>query len=215
LRRALACLDEHLFPEEPRYAADLRRSLLPECRSVLDVGCGRDGRLLRLVPGIPYAVGVDAQVPASGPHAAYRRLDVRFLSDAFEGRSFDAVVALDVIEHLRRDDGLRLLEAMEAIASLRVIVFTPNGFLPQPAAADNPHQEHLSGWSPTDFERRGYRVTGVNGWKPLRGSYAEPRWRPRPLWSRMSMLTEPFVHAHPRHAFQLMCAKDVRTTDEG
>jgi len=215
LRRALASFDGRLFPDEPRYAAELRRLLLPECRSVLDVGCGNEGRLLQLVPGIPDAVGVDAQVPTTGPHAAYRQLDIRSLADAFEDRSFDAVVALDVIEHLTREEGWGLLDAMEAIASRRVIVFTPNGFLPQPPAPDNPYQEHLSGWSTPDFERRGYRVTGVNGWKPLRGPYAEPRWRPRSLWSRLSMLTEPLVDAKPQHAFQLLCVKDVEAaTDE-
>lgn len=209
----LESIDRRLFPSGEQYGRYLRRWILPDCRSILDVGCGDDARLIRLVPGIPYSLGVDAKVPeptsSARLHTEYRQLDVRLLADHFSPGSFDCVVALDLIEHLGCEDGLRVLETMEAIAAKRVIVFTPNGFLPQPPAPDNPHQEHLSGWTTHDFERRGYRVLGINGWKPLRGPYAAIRWRPRSLWRRLSLLTQPLVVSHPRWAFQLLCVKDV------
>jgi SAM-dependent methyltransferase len=218
LRSRLESIDRAWFPPGEQYGRYLRRWILPDCRSVLDVGCGEDARLMKLVPGIPRSVGVDAKIPQD-PHAAfghteYRQLDIRSLGDHFPSRSFDCVVALDVIEHLDRADGLRLLESMETIAGKKVVVFTPNGFLPQPPAVDNPHQEHLSGWTTDDFEPRGYEVIGVNGWKPLRGPYAEVRWRPRGIWRRISMLTQPLVDSHPRRAFQLLCMKDVATASD-
>jgi SAM-dependent methyltransferase len=217
LRSRLESIDRRLFPSGEQYGRYLRRWILPDCRSVLDVGCGEDARLIRLVPGIPRSVGVDARVPiddrSGGPHSEYRQLDIRSLADHFPTGSFDCVVALDVIEHLDREDGLRLLASMESIAQRKVIVFTPNGFLPQPPAPDNPHQEHVSGWSVEDFEGRGYEVVGMNGWKPLRGPYAEVRWRPRGLWRRLSMLTQPLVDTHPRRAFQLLCVKVVAPAD--
>jgi SAM-dependent methyltransferase len=216
LRSRLESIDRRVFPPGEQYGRYLRRWILPDCRSVLDVGCGEDARLMSLVPGIPRSVGVDAKIPkttrSAAGHSEYRQLDIRSLAGHFPPESFDCVVALDVIEHLDRSDGLHLLESMEAIAGKKVIVFTPNGFLPQPPAPDNPHQEHLSGWSAEDFERRGYEVVGINGWKPLRGPYAEVRWRPRGLWRRLSMLTQPLVDAHPRWAFQLLCVKVVTGT---
>jgi SAM-dependent methyltransferase len=216
LRSRLESIDRKWFPPGEQYGQHLRRWILSDCRSILDVGCGADARLIRLVPGIPRSVGVDAVIPQETPsvarHSEYRQLDIRSLANHFPPRSFDCVVALDVIEHLDRVDGLHLLESMETIAEKKVIVFTPNGFLPQPPAPDNPHQEHLSGWSTEDFERRGYEVIGMNGWKPLRGPYAEVRWRPAALWRRVSQLTQPLVDSHPRRAFQLLCLKVVAAT---
>jgi hypothetical protein len=136
------------------------------------------------------------------------RADIRELGDHFGPGEFDAVVALDVIEHLSREEGERLLLSVERIAARRVLVFTPNGFLPQPPSDDNPHQEHRSGWTLHDFVSRGYRVVGVNGWRPLRGQYAELRGPSRNWW-RLSLLSFPLAERYPRHAFQLLCVKDV------
>ena len=124
-------------------------------------------------------------------------------------QSFDCVVALDLIEHVTKDDGLRLLEAIEAIARRKVVIFTPNGFLPQDAVGDNEFQRHLSGWEVDEMRGLGYRVLGMSGWKPLRGMQAEPSWRPRSVCERLSLVTEPLVERRPQHAFQLMCVKDV------
>ena len=194
-----------------RLDALLRGALIPACDSVLDVGCGNQGLLVGRVPGIARTVGVDVEVP--GPedevarHSEYERMDIREIGDRFEPRSFEGVVALDVIEHLSREEGFVLLDAMEAIASRRVMVFTPNGFQPQPPTADNPHQEHVSGWFPGDFEARGYQVAGVNGFKPLRGAYAEIRWRPHRLWKRLSEVSESMTESRPRFAYQLLAVK--------
>ena len=65
---------------------------------------------------------------------------------SFDSCSFDCVTALDVIEHIKKAEGLRLLEDMERIAKKRIVVFTPNGFLPQSVHNNNPLQIHKSGW---------------------------------------------------------------------
>ena len=189
---------------------------LPGCRSMLDVGCGVDAVLMNLVPGIPHSVGVDFALPLDPDgtqkrHSEYRQLDIRSLNEHFPPDSFDCVVALDVIEHVEKKDGHALLKAMESIASRRVIVFTPNGFLFQPPAPDNPYQEHVSGWEVEDFLKLGYRVKGVNGWKPLRGPFAKPRWLPRSFWERVSLSTQKPFESRPHHAFQLLCTKDLET----
>jgi hypothetical protein len=140
-------------------------------------------------------------------HTEYQRLDIRDLGGSFAPRSFDAVIALDVIEHLQREEGEVLLSAMEVIASHLVAVFTPNGFLEQPPTPDNRHQEHVSGWTPHDFLARGYEVIGMNGWRPLRGPYASIRFRPERIWRRASLLSQRFVRSRPQQAFQLLAIK--------
>jgi len=43
----------------------------------------------------------------------------------------DTVFALDVIEHLLRADGERLLQEVARVAYRQIVVFTPLGFMPQ------------------------------------------------------------------------------------
>ncbi len=74
--------------------------------------------------------------------------------------SVDTVVLLDVIEHLPKEEGRKLLDATIAIARGQVIVFTPLGFMPQGDTEDKDAwglsgtdwQVHRSGWTPDDFE---------------------------------------------------------------
>ena len=182
---------------------------------MLDLGCGEEAVLVKMVPGIGYSVGVDLVLPpepvqpGEPRHTEYVKLDVREAETLFSEASFDCVVALDVVEHLVKPEGLKLLAAMERIAAKRVIVFTPNGFLPQPPAENNPHQEHISGWTVNEFRELGYRVVGVNGWKPLRGPYAKVRWFPAPFWRRVSNVTQGLVENRPERAFQLLCIKEA------
>jgi hypothetical protein len=76
-------------------------------------------------------------------------------------KSVDTVFALDVIEHLEKADGLRLLREAERVARRQIVVATPHGFFPQ--CYDDPRQldrwgmdggywqTHRSGWIPEDF----------------------------------------------------------------
>jgi len=160
-------------------------------------------------------VGVDGHRPsleaarAKSIHHRYAQLDLRTIGDSMPARSFDAVVALDVIEHFERSEGLQLLVAMERIARKRVIVFTPNGFLPQGEFDENPWQIHRSGWTPVDFVSRGYLVHGVNGARFLRGEFAGHRVRPAALGDALSRLTQLFAFSAPSIAFQLLAIRDV------
>jgi len=77
----------------------------------------------------------------------------------FPAGSVDTVVLLDVIEHLEKDEGQRLLEATVKIARSQVIVLTPLGFMPQGEGESKDAwgldgtdwQVHRSGWVPEDF----------------------------------------------------------------
>jgi SAM-dependent methyltransferase len=220
-RKSIALLraaDERLFGRPyAHFDSLLRRAVAEDCATVLDVGCGAASPIRAFSAELQLAVGVDVHIPsllksrAERRHHAYCCLDVTRLAGTIAPRAFDCVLSIDVIEHLTREAGLELLRTLEGIARKRVVIFTPNGFLPQPATADNAHQEHISGWTAEEMRALGYEVFGINGWRPLRGMYADAR-RPRWLLERLSRLTERRFEANPRRAFQILCVKDVRGT---
>lgn len=136
--------------------------------SVLDVGCGsgRWGKLLS-VRGLR-VVGVDVtfEYLLQASKCGYVRLVKRdfekdSLLGAFELGSFDTVLCVEVLEHLSKKTGLKLLGEMVALAGGRVVVTTPCGFYPFVGScyADC----HKSGWYREDFEALGFKVTVCKG----------------------------------------------------
>lgn len=200
-------LREHVF------RGALRRALAG-CRSVLDVGCGVASPLASLELDA-FTIGLDRCLPdlagarAEGTHRALLCADASSVDDLFAPRSIDAVVALDVIEHLERDAGIALVRRLERVARRRVVVFTPNGFVPQPGTAENPWQEHRSGFSAADMRGLGYRVRGMHGLWFLFGAFGECRLRPGALWRRVADGTAPAVYFLPTLAFGLLCVKEL------
>lgn len=199
---------EHL----PDPMIRLLRRELEGMGSVLDVGCGSDSPL-QFVHGLGRRVGVDAFEPSirasreRGLHDEYLQMDLGALD--IPPKSFDAVVLLDLIEHFEKPEGLAFLRKLEAIAVRKVLVFTPNGFLPQPPYEDNPWQLHRSGWDAPEFRALGYRVHGVLGWKPLRGQLNRPRFRPWPLWERVANASRIVTARRPELDAALLAVKDL------
>lgn len=186
--------------------------------SLLDVGCGSRSPAFLATRRMRYSVGIDGfesaieRSRAAGIHNRYIRCDLADLEKVVAPKSFDVVVCSDVIEHVTKDDGFRLMAAMERVAKKRVIIGTPNGFMPQDGSFEgNCLQEHVSGWRIWDFEDRGYQLCGFGGWKPMKGPYAKPKWWPGPFWHRVSMLTEPLLLRVPSLSFQLLAIKEVAT----
>jgi hypothetical protein len=161
-----------------------------------------------------YKVGVDLHLPYLR-EAKARRLyedliygDVRHLP--FKYKSFDTILCIDLIEHLERCEGERLLNEMEKIARRQIFVFTPVGFLPQ-MAFDTPLQTNRSAWKTSDFNMRGYKVRGINGLFFLRGERASFRFKG--VLSFFSMIlshsSQVLVYLFPKLAFQMLCIKNV------
>jgi hypothetical protein len=199
-----------------QYFAALERTIADgRCESLLDIGCGPESPICGFSKSIAQTTGVDSHLPsiersrAAGIHTEYVQMHVADIGSRFAPRSFDCVVALDVIEHFEKEDGLRLLDAMERIARKKVVVFTPNGFVAQSSTSDNPHQLHRSGWTVAEMRARGYDIVGIGGWRPFRGAYANPRIRPFWLTERLSLLTERFFESRPERAYQILCTKRI------
>jgi hypothetical protein len=75
------------------------------------------------------------------------------------------VLLLNVIEHLEKEEGIRLLDKAYYIARRKVILITPNGYLRQIYIENNPLQAHRSGWSTEELKRLGFKVIGLGGFK--------------------------------------------------
>ncbi len=204
----------HWFPDYPF----LLRQSLRGCRSILDVGCGGALSPLRAVPRLPgqWRTGVDGFLPsleesrAASIHDEYIRADLRsFVAEPGNREGYDCVLALDVIEHFPKRESTAFVTALEAIARLRVILFTPNGFLPQEPRDGNEYQRHLCGWTAPELVRRGYRVYGCGGPKPLRGEFAVPVLRPRIFGAAVARALQPLVFYFPTEAFALFAVKDT------
>ncbi|MCR4261170.1 MAG: class I SAM-dependent methyltransferase [Candidatus Colwellbacteria bacterium] len=195
------------------YEYQLKKAV-GESKSLLDLGCGFPSPIKSFSSRL-YSVGVDIFKPSieksktDGIHNEYRELNVLDAGDEFKEKSFDCVLASDVIEHLSKEDGEKLINIMESLASKRVIIFTPNGFLHQPTHDGNEYQKHLSGWSVEEMVSRGYRVIGINGWKPLRREFAEIRFKPTFFWAIISVLSQTLIQYFPKHAFALLCIKEL------
>jgi SAM-dependent methyltransferase len=199
----------NLFPTWPTY---VKKELI-DCDSVLDLGCGSCQNSPLQNMALTYLVGVDIYPPYLEEcrrrkiHSEYIMADIRHVE--FKERSFDAVVMLNVLEHMSKKDGLQLIDKFSIWAKKKVILTTPNGFLPQDGYDKNDFQEHLSGWSVEDFKSAGFRVYGLYGWKNLRGYRATIKYKPAIFWQVLSDLTQISVYRHAELACRLLAIKKL------
>jgi len=184
---------------------------LAGCETVLDLGCGQGFN--SPLEGMPltYALGVEVFEPYLEEcrrrkiHTDYIRADIRGIE--FKDGSFDAVLMLEVLEHLTREEGRLLIDKCLSWARRRVIISTPNEYMWQDGYDCNPFQEHKSGWSVEDLRSLGFSVIGLLGWKKLRGYKAMQRYRPALLWEIISDVTQKVTYHYPRLASRLLAVK--------
>jgi hypothetical protein len=96
-------------------------------------------------------------------------MHLRFPPLPFENSSFETVLLLDVIEHLKNEEGLELVQEAKRVASNRVILSTPNYPAMRNAHATmtgwNHLEAHLSYWPRPYLRSLGFRLYGA-GWRP-------------------------------------------------
>ncbi len=197
------------------YYSELEQTVA-NAKSLLDVGCGANSPIKHFKKKVNYSVGIDGFEPSitesrsKGIHNKYHCMDLLDIDKVFKKGEFDCVLASDVIEHLPKGKGFELIKQMESISNDKIIIFTPNGFLPQAEHSNNIMQKHLSGWCVNEMRELGYDVIGINGWKPLLGELSIPKFRPHKLWAIISRLSQPFVRNNPEYAFQILCVKKIK-----
>ena len=160
---------------------------------------------------------LDAQIPASSTRQEIQFLEgmaPRDLSELTDG-SYDLVIAFDVIEHLKIDDGYLLLYDMERIAKLACFIFTPNGFVYQRPEKGNPFNAHISGWKPKDLRNFGWtHLRGHSGFRAFFGVYGLPKRNyANPVmhnfWIFLLLLSQMACFRFPRISFAFSSLKKI------
>lgn len=162
---------------------------------ILDLGA-RDAWHTAGLPGVRRHVGVDIWQPALDLGTAKAMAGSipgwePVLADALEyivtqaAGSFDAVLAIDLIEHLPPTSARVLMAEMARVARRLAVIWTTYGFISQ-AAYDvdgnpNPYEAHKWGPDPDDFLRAGYQVRTLPDWHGPRGgailAWHDVTWR--------------------------------------
>jgi hypothetical protein len=128
----------------------------------LGVGYGHFGPKIKIeIPG-SFLVGVEIFKPyfEKIPTVCYKELhneDIRTFdyADLCSRIPIQAVIAIDVVEHLERKDGLELLKKLEELISV-VILSVPIIDYPQDCFMGNEWEEHKTQWKVEELIQLGY-----------------------------------------------------------
>jgi SAM-dependent methyltransferase len=195
---------------------------LKDCESVLDLGCGPSSPI-QFVKNIKKSVGVEAFGPyleeskRKKIHTEYMNKKIEDLE--FYQDQFDAVIMIEVLEHMEEVAGLEAIKKAEKWAKKKIIVSTPNGFLPQKELDGNLMQRHLSGWDVGKMKKMCFKSKGLAGLRCLRQEVQDDtmgddltitmKYRPRLFWFLIAVISQLFVYSFPKCAFELFCVKNL------
>ena len=136
-----------------------------EIISILDVACGLSLKS-KFIPA-QIRVGVDIyekyfdHIEADVPYVVMK-YDVRKLDEIFLPKSFDIVLALDIIEHIEKDEAQSMIKQCEKIARKAVILETPNGLVEQnldiTGHGGHEFQTHRCFWTDKELQGMGYQT---------------------------------------------------------
>jgi ubiquinone/menaquinone biosynthesis C-methylase UbiE len=212
---------KNLLASIPFSSPWIIRNLIGDAKTILDVGCGDGEAMIKINHDKKYQVtGVDLYKPyleKAKESGVYKRLvksDLRKIK--FKQNSFDVVLASQVIEHLSKKDGLKLLSQMSKIAKDKVVVATPNGYVPFEPFEEkdgNPLQIHKSGWEIAEFESLGYKTYGqgakfIYNPKGLLYKYRSLK----NIFILLSYLFAPFNYFFPSNSYIISAVKNEKNT---
>lgn len=187
------------------------RSLGKDEQSILDVGCGwgESIKIIKFKKHKFYIVGGDIFRPYIIEAKRNKIHDECVLCDArklpFKQNSFDTVLCMEMIEHLEKSEGMKLIGEIEKIARMRVIITTPVGFMQQDSGGDgNLYKLHKSGYYPVEFRKWGYNVRGF-GFRINNLLYSYPYFKNVRRVLRVGF--SPFSYFFPTIGERMICVK--------
>ena len=133
---------------------------------VLDIGCGimpmnyfRPKVHLMVEPWLEYS-DILAHRHSGDKSVVIMRTGALEALCHLADNSVDSIFLLDVIEHLEKEEGRKVIVESERVAREQIVIFTPLGYMPQHMESSQADgwglggsavQEHRSGWEPEDF----------------------------------------------------------------
>ena len=203
----------------------MREFKLRNCDSVLDSGCGPNS-LIQFSKNIKYSVGVEAFGPYFN-EAKKRKIHSKCIKGRiqdvkFARKSFDAVIMIEVLEHMDKKDGLEALRKASKWAKKKIIITTPNGYFPMGKVDGNKYQEHVSGWVPKELRKMGFVCHGMTGAKFMYASenhvhsldegfgFSNMRFNPKSLSFIINALLQLIVYYFPEYAFEMIAVKKIK-----
>jgi len=196
-----------------KFVPNLQKEILGVSLTVLDLGCGKSSPLKFFSADLKYSLGVDSfgsyleESKKQGIHSDYLQADIFSACEKMADKSFDCVIALDLIEHLTKNQGLKLIREMERLARRKIIIYTPNGFFSQEDFDYNQAQKHLTGWTVEELKNSGFKVKGMSGLKYFRRGFMGKALRPKIFWQFLASASQPLVFFIPQLSHQLLCIK--------
>lgn len=206
------------FPHLYRQSLIRKNVVGTNPRIMIDVGCG-EGAIIRCFRELggstdtSYIVGLDLFYPyLLRSKAAYDDVmlcDIRRLP--LRNECCDVALLIEVIEHLKKSDGTKLLDELEALCTGTILVATHVGFSGKSELEDqNPFQAHRSGWVPEEFEGRGYSVHGFGGFSFLRDEKGKVLGTSKfnhIVHRLFTVITQVFTYSAVRSAYEMFCIK--------
>lgn len=199
------------------------RKAIGEAKTILDLGC-EHGQLMQLLSeGKDWKItGVDIYKKNINIASKRKKFVQVFIGDIVniseklikKKKKYDVVFCSQVIEHIDRKRGQKLLNLVERLAKKRIVFGTPRGFMEQPEIflGNNPHQVHKSGWSGEDFKKRGYKVYGI-GFSPIWSESGMARNTNKLFFNTLTVfgyLFSPIVYYFPILGAGILCIKIIR-----
>jgi hypothetical protein len=137
------------------YLKAFQALLPPEVNYHLDVGSGPAFRFKEFVNAKNTLYNdVDGTISKLSQPCFFG--NALLLSTFLKEKMFDLITCFDVIEHLKKEDGYQLIKDLESLCCGELIFFTPLGEI---GIGQSPikYHVHLSGWTPEDFIKLGYK----------------------------------------------------------
>lgn len=204
----------------------LLKKSIGNTNTILDLGCG-DGLLMGFlskgekwqITGIDIYQRAVANARKSNIYVKVIKGDLlKTIRNNNLKSKYDVVFLSQVIEHITRNEGEKILDEIEKLSRKRIVVETPRGFMEEPHEFlnGNPYQVHKSGWSIEDFTSRGYQVNGV-GFLPIWSHYGLGRNANifRTIISNIiSYLMSPVVYFFPTLGVSIIAIKEKKVRND-
>lgn len=138
--------------------------------NLLALGCGEirteDKIGAKNILGVEWA---DSRLAVAKEKITVIKYDIRDITSIIPDKSFDIVTMFDVLEHINKRDGLKLLKELEKKVKNQIVIFAP--VQPEIINVDlvsrMQHERkkknlsmghHLSTWIPEEFEKLGFQI---------------------------------------------------------